>query len=97
MPTPAAVAFGPFRLVPSEGLLLENEVICQLGGRAIEILIALVERAGEIVTKQELVRRVWPGMVVPEANLRVQISALRKALGDGRAGASYIARVTGRG
>ncbi len=57
-PAPAALAFGPFRLVPSEGLLLEGDAACRLGGRAMEILVALVERAGETVTRQDLVRRV---------------------------------------
>ena len=57
----------------------------------------LVERAGELVTKEELVARVWPDTVVDESNLRAQMAALRKALGDGRDGARYVATVPGRG
>jgi len=69
----------------------------QLGSRAKEILVALVERAGEVVEKRELLRRVWPGMVVEEATLRVHINTLRKALREGEAGARYVESVTGRG
>ncbi|MBR0816629.1 winged helix-turn-helix domain-containing protein [Bradyrhizobium liaoningense] len=63
-----------------------------LGGRALDLLIALVQRAGEVVNRRELIKRVWPDLVVEEANLRVHISNLRRALGDG-----YIASVAGRG
>jgi predicted ATPase len=60
-------------------------------------LIALVERAGELVTKDELVARVWPDTFVEEGNLRVHVAALRRALGDGHTGARYVANVPGRG
>src|SRR4029077_1923400 len=66
-------------------------------GRALDILIALTERAGEVVTHRELISAVWPDVTVEEANLRAQIAALRKALGDGRDGARYISNITGRG
>jgi predicted ATPase/DNA-binding winged helix-turn-helix (wHTH) protein len=69
----------------------------QLGGRALDMLIALVERAGEVATHGELISRVWPDVTVEEANLRVHIVSLRKALGDGREGARYIETVPGRG
>ncbi len=69
----------------------------RLGSRSLEILTALVERRGELVTKAELMARVWPGIVVEEGNLRVQISALRKALGDGRPGHRYVASIAARG
>jgi predicted ATPase/DNA-binding winged helix-turn-helix (wHTH) protein len=69
----------------------------QLGARALDILIALVERAGEVITHTELISRVWPDVTVEEANLRVHIAGLRKALGDGREGARYVANVPGRG
>ena len=68
-----------------------------MGDRALDILIALVERAGEVVTRKELILRVWPGVTVEEANLRVQITGLRKALGDGLGDARYIVNVSGRG
>src|SRR6202041_3688028 len=68
-----------------------------LGGRALDILIALAERPGEVVTHKELMSTVWPDVTVEEANLRFQMAALRKALGDGRDGARYVSNVAGRG
>jgi len=68
-----------------------------LGSRAFEILTALAERAGELVTKQTLMEAAWPGMVVEDSNLTVQISALRRILDEGRAGGSCIQTVIGRG
>src|SRR5262245_17093825 len=62
-----------------------------------EILLALVERAGETVTKHELRTRAWPGTPIDDANLRVHVAALRKVLGDGQGGARYIVNVMGRG
>jgi DNA-binding winged helix-turn-helix (wHTH) protein len=76
---------------------LRDSAPLQLGSRAREILVALVERAGEVVEKRELLRRVWPGMVVEEGTLRVHINTLRKALREGEAGAHYVESVTGRG
>jgi len=93
----AAVTFGPYRLLPLQRVVLRNRTPLQLGSRAREILVALVERAGEVVEKRELLRRVWPNMVVEEATLRVHINTLRKALGEGEAGARYVESVTGRG
>jgi predicted ATPase/DNA-binding winged helix-turn-helix (wHTH) protein len=90
-------SFGPFRLYTAERLLEKAGEPLQLGGRALDILIALVERAGEVITRNELISRVWPDVIVEEANLRVHVAGLRKALGDGRDGARYIANVTGRG
>jgi predicted ATPase len=66
-------------------------------GRALAILVALVERAGEIVSNKELLDRAWSGTSVDEASVRVQIAALRKALGDGQNGIRYITNVAGRG
>jgi predicted ATPase/DNA-binding winged helix-turn-helix (wHTH) protein len=91
------ISFGPFRLFAAERQLKKGDEALQLGGRALETLIALVERAGEVVTQAELISRVWPDVTVEEANLRVQIASLRKALGDGREGARYIVTVPGRG
>src|SRR5262250_3003989 len=93
----AGVAFGPYQLLPLQRLVLRNRMPLQLGSRAKEILVALVERAGEVVEKRELLRRVWPDMVVEEATLRVHINTLRKALREGEAGAHYVESVTGRG
>ncbi|MFO1068397.1 MAG: winged helix-turn-helix domain-containing protein [Geminicoccaceae bacterium] len=92
-----AAAFGPFRLLPAQQLLLEGDRPVRLGGRALDILIALVERAGEVIPKDELVRRVWPDTFVEEGSLRVHVAALRRALGDGQNGNRYVANVPGRG
>lgn len=92
-----AITFGPFHLFQSQQLLLEADKPVRLGSRALEILGALVERPGEMVSKRELVARVWPNTVVEEANLKVHIAALRKALGDGRDGNRYLVNVPGRG
>ena len=68
----------------------------RLGSRAFDILATLVERDGELVGKDELIARVWPNLFVEEANLKMQVSALRRALGDGQAGNRYIATVPAR-
>src|SRR6516165_12835533 len=78
--------FGPFRFHPARHLLLEGETLVRLGSRALEILAALVERPGELVTKDELTARVWPNTIVEESNLKVNVAALRRALGEGRPG-----------
>ena len=67
------------------------------GGRAFDILAALVERAGEVVGKEELIARAWPQTFVEELNLKIQVSALRRALGDGQNGHRYIVTVPGQG
>ncbi len=90
-------SFGPFRLFAAERLLEKSNEPLHLGGRALDILITLVERAGEVVTRKELISRVWPDVIVEEANLRVHVAGLRKALGDGHDGARYVANVPGRG
>src|SRR5712675_2782289 len=90
-------SFGPFRLFMAERRLEKADEPLELGSRALDILITLVERTGEVVTRKELISRVWPDVIVEEANLRFHISGLRKALGDGRDGARYVANVTGRG
>src|SRR5271156_879879 len=91
------LAFGPFSLFAAERLLKKGNEPIPLGGRALDILIALAERAGEVVTNKELISTVWPDVTVEEANLRFQMAALRKALGDGRDGARYVSNVAGRG
>lgn len=92
-----AISFGPFRLLPERQLLLEDNSPVRLGSRALEILTALVERAGELVSKNELMTRVWPDSYVDENSLRVHVASLRKALGDGQVGRRYLANVPGRG
>src|SRR5215510_3643671 len=92
-----AIRFGAFCLHPQRRVLLEHDKTVHLGSRALDILLLLVERAGEFVTNDEIVARVWPRTVVVEQNLRVHIVALRKALGDGREGAKFIVNVPNRG
>jgi predicted ATPase len=91
------VSFGPYRLLAARRLLLEGDTPVRLGGRAFDILSALVERAGEVVSKEELIARAWPATYVEEANLKIQVSALRRALGDGQGNNRYVATVVGRG
>lgn len=90
-------SFGPFRLSPATREIERDGVPLALGDRALDILIVLVERAGETVSQRELISRVWRGLVVSPGNLRVHMSTLRKALGDGEAGGRYIENVTGLG
>src|SRR6266850_259162 len=92
-----AISFGPYRLLAAQRLVLEGDKPVRLGSRAFDILTALVERAGEVVSKEELIARAWPKTFVEEANLKIQISALRRALGDGQDGNRYIATIPGRG
>src|SRR3984885_10703422 len=92
-----AISFGPFSLFGAERLLKKGDEPIPLGGRALDILIALAERAGEVVSHKELISTAWPDVRVEEANLRFQIAALRKAIGDGGDGARYVSNVAGRG
>ena len=92
-----AISFGPFQLFVARRLLLEGDKPVRLGNRAFDILAALVEHAGEIVGKEELIARVWPKTFVEEANLKIQVSALRRALGDGQGARRFVATVPGRG
>jgi DNA-binding winged helix-turn-helix (wHTH) protein len=96
-PVSEAITFGPYRLSPPERLLERNHSAITIGSRALEILIALIERPGEIVSHRDLIRRVWPNLVVGEANLRVHVAVLRKVLRDGDGGTRYIANIPGRG
>src|ERR1700731_2909524 len=92
-----AISFGPFLLLAEKRLLLEGHRPVRLGGRAFDILVFLIERAGKVVGKEELIARVWPQTFVEEANLKIQVNALRRALGDGQGGNRYIVTVVGRG
>ena len=92
-----AVHFGPYRVHPRQRVVLEAGRPLRLGRRAVDILLILLEQAGNVVSKQELIARVWPKSVVEDGNLRVHMAALRKALGDGQAGQRYIVTVAQRG
>jgi TolB-like protein/DNA-binding winged helix-turn-helix (wHTH) protein/tetratricopeptide (TPR) repeat protein len=89
-----AVEFGRFRLLPHRRELRADGIAVELGSRAFEVLMVLVEARGALVTKDEILSRVWPDTVVEENNLAVQISTLRKALGEDR---DFIRTVSGRG
>src|SRR5580700_7944970 len=89
--------FGSFRLIPAQRMLLDDGKPLRLGSRALDILIALVEHPGKTLPKEQLIARTWPDTVVDEGALRVHVAALRKALGDGRAGRRYVANNPGRG
>ena len=91
------ILFGPFRLLPAQFLLMEGDKPVPLGSRALELLIVLLGRPGELVSKQELMARVWPNTFVEPANLTVHISALRRTLRDGRDGNRFIINIPGRG
>src|SRR5712691_11830600 len=91
------ICFGPFRLLPMQRLLLEGDQPVRLGSRAFDILATLVERPGEVIGRDELKSRTWPKTFVEDVNLKIQVRALRRALGDGQGGRRYIATIPGRG
>jgi DNA-binding winged helix-turn-helix (wHTH) protein/Flp pilus assembly protein TadD len=89
--------FGPFRLDAAKRVLWRGGQVVGLPPKALDVLIALAEQRGDVVTKDELLRRVWPDTFVEEANLSVNVSALRKALGEQANGRPYIETVSRRG
>jgi DNA-binding winged helix-turn-helix (wHTH) protein len=100
MSDPAAygkLKFGPFELSIGERLLRRHGVVVPLGSRALDILIYLAGRPGEVIAKQELIDHVWSDVTVEEGSIRVHVAAIRKALGDGQFGNRYIANIKGRG
>lgn len=80
----ASLEFGRFRVLLRQRRMLANGVPIELGTRAFELLLALLEANGSLVSKEQLLARVWPGIAVAEANIRVHVCALRKAFGDDR-------------
>jgi DNA-binding winged helix-turn-helix (wHTH) protein len=95
--TKDGLSFGPFHLVASERLLTKDNVPLDLGSRALDILIVLISAPNEVVSKKDLMSRVWPDVIVEEGSLRFHMAGLRKALGDGKDGARYITTLPGRG
>ena len=91
------ISFGSFSLVASEQLLMKEGTPVELGARTLDTLIALASRPNEAVGKRDLMAQVWPDVTVGEGSLRFHIAALRKALGDGKDGARYIATLPARG
>ena len=91
-------SFGPFRLIPSRQLLLKGDTPVTLGGRALDVLTTLVERAGTVVDKRVLIERTWGRVQVEESSLRAAIVAVRRALGaSGDAPDRYVSTIAGRG
>ncbi len=97
----APLTFGPFRLDPGQRQLFRitdgDEKPVALGSRALDLLVLLACRPGELISKDELMDAGWPDVAVEENNLSVQISSLRRALGDGQNGMRLIETVPGRG
>jgi len=90
----AALEFGRYRMLLRRRRLIADGEPVKLGTRPLDLLSVLLEANGSLVTKEELLSRVWPGIAVSEENLKVQIFALRKALGEDR---DFIRTETGRG
>ena len=90
-------SFGPFRLYVTERLLERNGTALKIGSRALDILIMLLEHAPEVVSKRDLIQRVWGELVVDEVSLRFHVAALRKRLGDEDASVRYITNIPARG
>ena len=93
----AVFRFADFVLIPSERLLLRAGRSIALTGKAFDLLVALVEGAGHLMTKDALMERVWPGVIVEEVNLSMNVSAVRKALGDAPGGMRWIETVARKG
>jgi DNA-binding winged helix-turn-helix (wHTH) protein len=91
------VRFGPFSLTVQKRLLLKDGQPARIGGRALELLIVLLERHNELIGKKELIARVWQRTTVGEGNLAVQMTALRRVLRDGRDGNRFIVNQPSRG
>src|ERR1700732_4410880 len=89
--------FGPFELSIRERVLRRDGVGLSLGSRALDILIYLAERPGEVIGKKQPIDQVWSDVTVEEGSLRVHVAAIRKALSDGQFGNRYIANIKGRG
>lgn len=89
--------FGHFVLLPSRRGLFADGQNLRVGSRALDLLTILVSRAGNVVSKEKLIAYTWPDTHVEEINLRVNLSSLRKVLGEDTGGASYIMNVPGRG
>lgn len=91
------LAFGPFCVTPGKRLLTRRGHAVEIGGRALDLLITLLERPGRVLSKHELIKLVWPNIVVSEGSLRFHMTGLRKILRDGEDGARYISTQVGVG
>src|SRR6187455_2669947 len=89
--------FGRFRLKTAERVLLREGELVPLTPKVFDILVTLVEHGGQVVAKDDLMKRVWPNTFVEEGNLTQNISLLRKALGESHGGVQFIETVPRRG
>ena len=90
-------SFGDFELVPQRRLLARYGKPVKIGSRALDLLVVLVENAGNVITKDDLISRVWGDVIVEDTNLRVHISVLRRVLGDDGFESRFIVHVARRG
>lgn len=97
LPPIGEVAFGPFSFNPRERSLMRDGERVEIGGRSLDLLTALVAQPGKVLSKRELLQRVWPDVIVEDGSLRFHMVGLRRALGDGEGGARYIATQVGVG
>jgi predicted ATPase/DNA-binding winged helix-turn-helix (wHTH) protein len=96
-PAESTITFGSFRLIARERLLERDGEVVPLGGRALDLLIALTANPNRPIGKKELMKQVWPDVIVDEGSLRFHMAMLRRALGDGAADARYIETLPGHG
>ena len=89
--------FGPFRLIPNEHSLFQNAKPIKLPPKAFDVLFVLIKKSGQLVTKGELMKEVWPDSFVEEGNINLAILQVRKALGDKASDPTYIETVPRRG
>jgi DNA-binding winged helix-turn-helix (wHTH) protein len=96
-PTNTFYSFGPFRIDAQKRILFKDEDPVSLSPKAFDLLLALVENRGRVLVKDELMEKVWPDQIVEDANITVNMSALRKALGESPHERLYIVTIPGRG
>lgn len=89
--------FGAYCVDPANRLLLRDGAVVPLAPKAFDLLLALIEESGQVLAKEELMQRVWPGVFVEEANLSNHVFTLRKALGEDKSGKRYIETIPRRG
>ena len=90
-------SFGNFELLPKRRLLTRDGKPVKIGSRALDLLVVLVENAGNVIAKNDLILRVWGKVIVEDTNLRVHISVLRRVLGDDGFENRFIVHVARRG
>ncbi|KAA6465203.1 transcriptional regulator [Acidobacteria bacterium AB60] len=94
--SPERYEFGPFQVVPDKDLLLRGDEVVPLAPKAFQVLLVLMRHSKQVVTKDDLLKMVWPDTFVEEANLSRNIFLLRKALGESPQDHRYIVTIPGR-